>query len=96
MASKQAQALFILYSSFRKEGSTELAIRCLQAVCDSNKELPAVEAKTRLELARVLLDETENVSEARQHLERAVSPLSLGPGTNIGELELQVLCGTVF
>ena len=36
------------------------------------RQLPAAEATARLELATLLLSHTHNVTEARQHLERAV------------------------
>lgn len=50
------------------------AIKCYETVLQAaaGRQLPAAEATLRLELASLLLAHTHNVTEARQHLEKAV------------------------
>lgn len=48
------------------------ALKCHTALCMGGKEVPIVEARSRLALAKLLLQHTHNAGDARQHLERAV------------------------
>lgn len=48
------------------------ALKCHTALCMGGKEVPIVEARSRLALAKLLLQHTHNAVDARQHLERAV------------------------
>lgn len=47
------------------------AVRCLLAVL-AQKPLPRIEARTRLQLGLVLYHHTNNLLEAREHLDKAV------------------------
>lgn len=60
--------------SFRTSNppNIKLCIQCLQGVLNCNPP-PRLEARTHLQLGTVLLNFTENIDSARQHLEKAVS-----------------------
>ena len=82
-AAAAVDALTVLAKSFSANQQPLQAVRCLEAICHSSAQMPAAAAKTRLQLARLLLDHTQNISEAAQHLQQAVSsalsrPRSLG------------------
>ena len=51
------------------------AIKCHVALTSGGKQLPAIEVESQVALARLLMAHTQNTQEARQRLERAVSPL---------------------
>ena len=48
------------------------AIRCYIALLSSKAEVPMVEARSHLALAKLLLEHTTDIQDARQHLVRAV------------------------
>ena len=50
------------------------AIKCHVALTARGKQLPAIEVESQVALARLLMAHTQNTQEARQRLERAVSP----------------------
>ena len=50
------------------------AIKCHVALTSGGKQLPAIEVESQVVLARLLMAHTQNTQEARQRLERAVSP----------------------
>ena len=50
------------------------AIKCHVALTSGGKQLPATEVESQVALARLLMSHTQNTQEARQRLERAVSP----------------------
>ena len=50
------------------------AIKCHVALTSGGKQLPAIEVESQIALARLLMAQTQNTQEARQRLERAVSP----------------------
>ena len=66
-------ALTILVNTLLANRQPLQAIKCLEAICCSSAQMPAAAAKTRLQLARLMLEHTRNISEATQHLQQAVS-----------------------
>lgn len=61
-----------LGEGFEKTGCIAQAIKCLEAICQSHVSfLPIVEVKTRLRIATLLLQHTDNITQAKTHLERA-------------------------
>ncbi|CAL8469751.1 g9293 [Coccomyxa elongata] len=72
MASKEGESLHILAEHFTKNGHYLQAIKCHTALCLGGKEVPVVEARSQLALAKLLLQHTHNAAEARSHLERAL------------------------
>ncbi|XP_024528762.1 sister chromatid cohesion protein SCC4 [Selaginella moellendorffii] len=67
-----AEGLWILADRFEQSGNISQAVKCLEAICQSRSPfLPIVEVKTRLQLATVLLNYTDNLLHAKNHLERA-------------------------
>lgn len=78
-AAAAVDALNVLAKSFSANQQPLQAVRCLEAICHSSAQMPAAAAKTRLQLARLLLDHTQNISEAAQHLQQAVSPALSSP-----------------
>ena len=72
-AAAAVDALSVLVKSLLADQQYLQAIKCLEATCCSSAQMPAAAAKTRLQLARLLLDHTRNISEAAQHLQQAVS-----------------------
>lgn len=77
MAQQQAaaavDALSVLARSLQADQQPLQAIKCFEAICCSSAQMPAAAAKTRLQLARMMLEHTRNISEAAQHLQQAVS-----------------------
>ena len=71
------EALTILAKGFLTSQRPSQAIKCLEAICRSSAPMPIAAAKTRLWLAQVLLQHTQNVTEATQHLQQAVRPQPL-------------------
>lgn len=68
-----AEGLWGLADYHEKRGEVGKAIKCLEAVCQSNTSLlPILEVKTRLRIASFLLHHTYNLSHAKFHLERSV------------------------
>jgi hypothetical protein len=79
MASAQevGDALLLLAGQFHSEGSIKPAIHCLEAIAQSPQALyPLTESHARSQLATLLLAHTNNVMEAKAHLEKAVSRFS--------------------
>jgi MAternally-affected-uncoordination protein len=67
-----AEGLWGLAEGFEKTGCIAQAIKCLEAICQSHVSfLPIVEVKTRLRIATLLLQHTDNITQAKTHLERA-------------------------
>lgn len=67
-----AEGLWSLAESFEDSGCIAQAVKCLEAVCQSHVSfLPILEVKTRLRIATLLLNHTDNVTHAKSHLERA-------------------------
>lgn len=67
-----AEGLWSLAERFEESGSIAQAVKCLEAICQSHVSfLPILEVKTRLRIATLLLDHTDNVTHAKSHLERA-------------------------
>lgn len=67
------EGLWGLADYHEKRGEVGKAIKCLEAVCQSNTSLlPILEVKTRLRIASFLLHHTYNLSHAKFHLERSV------------------------
>lgn len=68
-----AEGLWGLADHHENQGEIGKAIKCLEAVCQSQVPfLPIIEVKTRLRVATLLLKHTHNVNQAKAHLERAV------------------------
>lgn len=72
-ATAAIEALSILARTLLTGGQPFQAIKCLEAVCRSSAQMPVAAAKTRLWVSRLLLQHTQNISEATQHLQQAVS-----------------------
>ncbi|KAK3249715.1 hypothetical protein CYMTET_40870 [Cymbomonas tetramitiformis] len=73
-----ADALLVLAGEFSADGCHLQAIKCLEAICQSQESfLPLVEVETRLRLAQLLLQHTDNFAAAKAHLERC-EPLTKG------------------
>ena len=67
-------ALLLLAGQFHSEGSVMSAIRCLEAIAQAPDPLyPLTESKARRQLAALLLAHSNNVLEAKVHLEKTVS-----------------------
>lgn len=67
-----AEGLWELAETHEKEGCIAQAVKCLEAICQSQVSfLPVIEVKTRLRIATLLLEHTDNVTHAKAHLERA-------------------------
>ncbi|KAH9310534.1 hypothetical protein KI387_025569 [Taxus chinensis] len=67
-----AEGLWGLAEEFEEKGNTGPAVKCLEAICQSQVSfLPIIEVKTRLRIATLLLNYTDNVTHAKMHLERA-------------------------
>ena len=67
------EALCILAKGLLANGQPSQAVKCLEAVCRSSVPMPVSAARNRLWLAQVLLQHTQNIPEATQHLQKAVS-----------------------
>ena len=72
-AEAAVEALSILAKGFLTSQQTSQAVKCLEAICRSSVLMPVPAAKARLWLAQVLLQHTQNIAEATQHLQQAVS-----------------------
>lgn len=73
-----AEGLWGLADHHEKNGEIGKAVKCLEAICQSQVSfLPIVEVKTRLRIATLLLKHSQNVNHAKSHLERSVSSLSI-------------------
>lgn len=72
-AEAAVEALSILAKGFLTSQRPSQAVKCLEAICRSSALMPVPAAKTRLWLAQVLLQHTQNIAEATQHLQQAVS-----------------------
>lgn len=72
-----AQALCALGDTFLAKGQALQAIKCREAVCELHSAGGSQlgEARSRLELARLLLAHTHDVPVARKQLDRAVQPV---------------------
>ncbi|XP_027183780.1 sister chromatid cohesion protein SCC4 [Coffea eugenioides] len=67
-----AEGLWGLADQHENQGEMGKAIKCLEAICQSQVSfLPIVEVKTRLRVATLLLKHSNNVNHAKAHLERA-------------------------
>lgn len=67
-----AEGLWDLAEKHEQSGNIGPAIKCLEAICQSQVSfLPIIEVKTRLRIATLLLSYTDNVTHAKIHLERA-------------------------
>ncbi|KAH7285526.1 hypothetical protein KP509_33G031900 [Ceratopteris richardii] len=67
-----AEGLWLLAERFEEGGCIPQAVKCLEALCQSQVSfLPILEVKTRLRIATILLNHTDNVTHAKNHLERA-------------------------
>nr|ATG71237.1 tetratricopeptide repeat (TPR)-like superfamily protein [Cupressus sempervirens] len=67
-----AEGLWGLAEEFEEKGNIGPAVKCLEAICQSQVSfLPIIEVKTRLRIATLLLNYTDNVTHAKMHLERA-------------------------
>ena len=76
-----AEGLWDLAEKHEESGNIGPAIKCLEAICQSQVSfLPIIEVKTRLRIATLLLSYTDNVTHAKIHLERAVSTYFPIPG----------------
>lgn len=75
-----AQALCALGDTFLAKGQALQAIKCREAVCELHSAGGSQlgEARSRLELARLLLAHTHDVPVARKQLDRAVQPVLSG------------------
>lgn len=68
-----AEGLWQLAEQHERGGCIAQALKCLEAICQSQVSfLPVIEVKTRLRIATLLLQHTDNVTHAKAHLERAV------------------------
>ncbi|KAL6978966.1 cohesin-loading factor complex subunit scc4 [Sarracenia purpurea var. burkii] len=66
-----AEGLWGLADHHEKKGEIGKAVKCLEAICQSQVSfLPIVEVKTRLRIATLLLKHSQNVNHAKSHLER--------------------------
>lgn len=67
-----AEGLWGLADYQEQKGEIGKAVKCLEAICQSQVSfLPIIEVKTRLRIATLLLKHSHNVNEAKSHLERA-------------------------
>ncbi|XP_058205353.1 sister chromatid cohesion protein SCC4 isoform X2 [Rhododendron vialii] len=67
-----AEGLWGLADHHEKKGAIGKAVKCLEAICQSQVSfLPIVEVKTRLRIATLLLKHSHNVNHAKSHLERS-------------------------
>ncbi|KAI8574138.1 hypothetical protein RHMOL_Rhmol01G0331200 [Rhododendron molle] len=67
-----AEGLWGLADHHEKKGEIGKAVKCLEAICQSQVSfLPIVEVKTRLRIATLLLKHSHNVNHAKSHLERS-------------------------
>lgn len=69
-------ALLGLAESYRTVSNIRHCIHCLKAVFNLNPP-PAIEARTHLQLGNIMLSHTKNNDLVRQHLEIAVSMITL-------------------
>lgn len=68
-----AEGLWRLADYHEEKGELGKAIKCLEAICQSQVSFfPVVEVKTRLRIATLLLTHSHNVNHAKSHLERSV------------------------
>lgn len=66
-----AEGLWGLADHHEKKGEIGKAVKCLEAICQSQVSfLPIVEVKTRLRISTLLLKHSHNVNHAKSHLER--------------------------
>jgi len=72
-ANAAVEALSILAKGLLASNQPFQAIKCLEAVCHSSTQMPVAAAKARLWLSQLLLQHTQNINEATQHLQQAVS-----------------------
>ncbi|KHN41009.1 MAU2 chromatid cohesion factor like [Glycine soja] len=67
-----AEGLWGLAEYHEKRGEIGKAVKCLEAICQSDASFfPIVEVKTRLRIATLLLQHSHNVNHAKSHLERS-------------------------
>ncbi|KAK6912324.1 Chromatid cohesion factor MAU2 [Dillenia turbinata] len=67
-----AEGLWRLADYHEKRGEVGKAVKCLEAICQSQVSFfPIVEVKTRLRIASLLLNHFHNVNHAKSHLERS-------------------------
>ncbi|KAL2317341.1 hypothetical protein Fmac_031217 [Flemingia macrophylla] len=67
-----AEGLWGLSEYHEKRGEIGKAVKCLEAICQSEVSFfPIVEVKTRLRLATLLLHHSHNINHAKSHLERS-------------------------
>ncbi|MCE3051982.1 hypothetical protein HAX54_051344 [Datura stramonium] len=67
-----AEGLWGLADYQEKKGEIGKAMKCLEAICQSQVSfLPIIEIKTRLRIATLLLKYSNNVNHAKSHLERS-------------------------
>lgn len=67
-----AEGLWGLADHHEKNGEIGKAVKCLEAICQSQVSfLPIVEVKTRLRIATLLLKHSQHVNHAKSHLERS-------------------------
>ncbi|XP_009379056.2 sister chromatid cohesion protein SCC4 isoform X1 [Pyrus x bretschneideri] len=67
-----AEGLWALADHQEQKGEIGKAVKCLEAICQSDVSFfPIVEVKTRLRIATLLLKHSHNVNHAKSHLERA-------------------------
>lgn len=72
MDERAAAGLWLLADRHEQRGGISEAIKCVEAICQSQPAfLPLTEVKSRVRVAALLLEHTENVGQARHHLERA-------------------------
>lgn len=68
-----AEGLWGLADMHEKKGEIGKAVKCLEALCQSQVSfLPILEIKTRLRIATLLLKHSHNLNHAKSHLERSV------------------------
>lgn len=67
-----AEGLWGLADYHERKGEIGKAVKCLEALCQSQVSFfPIVEVKTRLRIATLLLKHSHNVNHAKSHLERS-------------------------
>nr|AGG38121.1 maternal effect uncoordination 2-2 protein [Dimocarpus longan] len=75
-----AEGLWGLADHHERCGEIGKAVKCLEAICQSDVSfLPIIEVKTRLRVATLLLKHTHNVNHAKTHLERSQLLLKATP-----------------
>lgn len=68
-----ATGLWLLADEFQEAGCIPQAVKCLEAICQSDVLFqPWIEAKTRLRVAQLLIEHCDNTKAAQSHLERAL------------------------